>query len=52
MTPGDLAERNDLYQRRKRQEYEQLAWVVSRIMGAWVEHPPSVDELLGRVTDA
>lgn len=52
MTPGELAERNEIFRRRELREYERAAWIVSRLMAAWVEKPPDVDELLGRKTNA
>jgi hypothetical protein len=40
--------------RREEQEWERAAWMVHHIMAAFVggKNAPSVDRLLGRVTDA
>jgi hypothetical protein len=54
MTPADLAEHWDIFQRREEREWERSAWMVHHIMAAFIgsKHAPSVDKLLGRVTDA
>lgn len=53
MTPAELAERVAAVQRADRAEWERTAWMVQRLMATWIgKDAPSVDELLGRVTDA
>jgi hypothetical protein len=49
MTPGTFDEWHEIHVRRETREYERAAWMVSRIMAAWVKSPPSVDDLLGRM---
>lgn len=53
MTPAELQERVDSVQRAETAEWERTAWMVHYLMAAWCgDKAPSVDELLGRVTDA
>jgi hypothetical protein len=53
MTPAELAERVAAVHRADQAEWERTAWMVSRLMATWIgRSAPSVDELLGRVTDA
>jgi hypothetical protein len=53
-TPAELANRAQIHHRREEREYERAAWMVHYIMSAFVgsKHAPSMDRLLGRVTDA
>jgi hypothetical protein len=48
MTPGELFDREEAHQRHREEEWERTAWMVSRLMAAWIEKPPTVDQLLGR----
>jgi hypothetical protein len=54
MTPRRFHERWDIFQRREEREWHRAAWMVHHIMAAFVgsKNAPSVDRLLGRVTDA
>lgn len=50
MTPADFDERVTFHDRRETREWERAAWMVSHLLAAWCKDPPSMDELLGRVT--
>lgn len=53
MAPIDLAELAAVHAKRRERERELAAWMVSCLMAAWVgKKAPSVDELMGRTTDA
>ena len=52
MTHAELVERIDAYRDRMVREDERAAWMIHCLLSAWVKKPPSVDRLLGRVTDA
>jgi hypothetical protein len=54
MTPRAFLERWDIFQRQEEREWHRAAWMVHHIMAAFVgsKNAPSVDRLLGKVTDA
>lgn len=53
MAPVDVAELGAVHNKRRERDRELAAWMVSSLMAAWIgKEAPSVDELLGRTTDA
>jgi hypothetical protein len=54
MTPAELADRVEIVNRRDARAWERAAWMTHHIMSAFVgsQKAPSIDRLLGRVTDA
>jgi hypothetical protein len=53
MTPARLAELYDIHNRREMREWERAAFITHYVMAAFIgKHAPSIDRLLGRVTDA
>jgi hypothetical protein len=47
LTPDEFGQIVDGYQRRNDRAWERTAWLVSHLLGAWVEKPPTPDTLLG-----
>jgi hypothetical protein len=54
MTPADLRENVEVHRRRQTQAMERTAWLAHHVMSAFLgsKHTPTIDRLLGRVTDA
>jgi len=48
MQPSQVEDRHEVWCRQQEHELERAAWMVSNLMAAWVQDPPSVDDLLGR----
>lgn len=53
MAPIDIEELAAIHAKRRERDRELAAWMVSSLMTAWIgKSAPSVNELLGRTTDA
>ena len=45
--PFEVLELGEVRQAQQREEWERAAWMVSRILAAWVSEPPTPAQLLG-----